>query len=358
MACEKIKLTLFSLLISSALFAAQSNMPPFVTKQENNNLRFLTIDGKYTYYQSLSGTLYLSFNYLAGELIKGEKGGHYEIFSTPTRKKLAITQDNTFHSELNLRKLKNIFVTDWGSRESKKIGVGITPRLHLDDTWISFYNPNNYTLTLLNLEGGLPPVEIVLAAKITPAPYFIPEVIMLKDRSFLYTDMNNRGIQGIIYYDRVTKESKPIYKAKSSASTLELCQNGNSIFISHIDHQEERPSSEILEVKDSAIDFSKAITHYQSKLADLGHLECNVSPNELYFIQNQKQTDGKERFELVEYSMKTKSIKSLSDLFNVAQYFNLDGRLLILHQGLFYLAKGPNSESTDNFIEKEKEEKK
>ena len=63
-------------------FSAQATqLPTLKAKQSLDNIRFISKDGKYTYYQRRSGNLQVSTNYSNEEVLDGEKHTEYFIHS-------------------------------------------------------------------------------------------------------------------------------------------------------------------------------------------------------------------------------------------------------------------------------------
>ena len=120
---------------------ARTILPEFITKQDISNLRFVSHDGKFTYYQRRSGALLVSTNYSVKKILQGKINSNYLVSSTPTRKSLLIVQDESFHSFLSLRKLTKIYTADFDGQNIVLLGEGVNPRLHLSDSKVSYYDP-------------------------------------------------------------------------------------------------------------------------------------------------------------------------------------------------------------------------
>jgi hypothetical protein len=72
----KYLLTLFSISI-------QAEVAQLQTKQDISKIRYISSDGKFTYYQKNSGELQLSTNYNFTTLLKKPKLTQYNLFTSP-----------------------------------------------------------------------------------------------------------------------------------------------------------------------------------------------------------------------------------------------------------------------------------
>ncbi|MCY4524573.1 MAG: hypothetical protein OXB84_07535 [Halobacteriovoraceae bacterium] len=320
----------------SLLISAKSKLPVLSTQQSIENLRFISKDGKYTYYQRRSGSLILSTNYSVKEVIKGRMGTNYSIISSPERKRLLASQDHDYHYNYSFNADKNIIALNFGGTLPQKLGMGISPRLHMRDTWASFFTTKDQTIHFKNIDGPLLKFDIKLFNKINP--YFIPQVVMLDDRRILYTDLNQKGLAGVLLYDRQKKQIKPLFKVESINKKIELCFHKKLYMgIFSLDHT--NPGSKIHNIPLDSLDFDNEHVIYQSEKNDLGNLICNLDEKQLYFIQNQTNNEGRQSFEVVEFSLNNKKTKTLSDVKYASQIIQMDGRPLLVYRGKYYILK-------------------
>mgnify|MGYP000424531111 CR=1 FL=1 len=77
-----------------------------VLKQNVNNVRFLSHDGKYTYYQNSSGELSLSHNYQNQRILK-IKDANYSIRGSEDKKYLSIEVDSDLFTRHSINKKNN-----------------------------------------------------------------------------------------------------------------------------------------------------------------------------------------------------------------------------------------------------------
>lgn len=349
---KAIKTILVLLLLISSAFA-KSKLPELATKQAINNLRFLSSDGSFTYYQNREGSLLLSTNYKVQVVLGSEPGTNYQIISSPARRKMIVIQQDSFHKYLSVRQMKNIYKIDFGGQGARKIGIGIDPKLHGEDEWVSVFHPISKSIKFTNLKSNA--LSFELRIKNSFNPYFTPQVIMPNKNTILYTDLNKEGIPGILYYDKITKETSVIYKGNNPATKLEICMNGENIFLGEFGLDKLFSGSSISLLKANAIDFSKRELLYESPLNDVGNIDCSSS---LLFVKNLKKEKGKLSYELVEFSMETKKTKVLSDINFASHVINMDGVMLLPHLGKYYVVKGNSDFTKTDLLKRKKVDEK
>ncbi|MDO9183898.1 MAG: hypothetical protein Q7U04_15895 [Bacteriovorax sp.] len=312
-------------------------LPELLAKQAINNIRFLTNDGKFTYYQKRSGSLLFSTNYKVKEILKGEIGTSYTIFSSSSRKKLVILQNEHFNNFLSLRAKEKIFLTNFDESEPREIGMGISPRLLLGDSWLSFYDPYSKILSFEHTTNAALKFSIKLNNRLNP--YFIPQVIMTDENTVYYTDLNEEGIYGILEFKRNTTKSEVIYKAKSSMVKLEICLSQNQFILGEFGINFSNSGSIISKTDLPLKDFSKRENIYTSELNDLGHLICDFEPKNLVFIRNFGNSNIPS-FDIANINTIDKKLTTLSEIKTVNNIINMDGILLTQEKGKYYIVKG------------------
>lgn len=318
-------------------FAATIVLPELMAKQAMNNIRFLSKDGAFTYYQKRSGSLIFSTNYKVQEIIKGETGTQYTLFSSATRKKMIIMQNTNFHNFYSLRGKEKIFLTNYGETNPVEIGFGIAPVLHLNDTWLSYYEPYSKKLNFENTKNSALKFSIKLNNKINP--YFIPKVVMSDDNTVYYTDLGENGAAGLIEFKRSTGKNEVIFKLTSSLEKLEICLIGENLILGQFGIHNSDFGSLISTSSLPLKDISKKVTLYKSDLNDLGHLTCDIDASSLYFIKNTGKINAPS-FDAMELSLNTKNVTPLSDFKTATTIINMDGTLLTQDKSKYYILKG------------------
>ncbi|MCO4792499.1 MAG: hypothetical protein KC493_02210 [Bacteriovoracaceae bacterium] len=347
---SEISLALFIFILSFNVSARNSTLPILKTKSDIKDIRYITKDGKFTYYQRRSGTLLLSTNYKVKEILKAEVGSQFTIHSSSSNKKIIITVDDTFHTYLGLRHLKRIYVNDIGSEEVREIGKGHSPKLHLNDTWMSWFNPYTRNVSFINIKS--PTLNFKVKIKNTLNAYFRPDVVMLNEKEVLYTDINNKGIPAILQYSRKLKRVKAIFKSASSSQRIELCKNDKSLFVGEFGFNNSPRGSIIAKVNLKKFNIDKADIVYQSRMNDFGNIKCSFKKDHLYFIKNISKIGGRVESEVNAFNHVKKSSRIISDLKYVSQLLAMDGRLLVPFRGVFYVLEGDTDLTTVGLLKK------
>jgi hypothetical protein len=331
------------LMFCSAIAGAKTQLPELIAKQATNNLRLISQDGKFTYYQKRSGSLFFSTNYKVTELIKGAPDSHYTVFVGDEQTKIVITQNENFHNYFSLRNAENIYIADYGALTVHQIGKGVAPKLHLQDTWISYFSPSERMLVFEHTTNSALKFSIRLNNRINP--YFVPDVIMADDSSIYYTDLGENGIPGIIEYKRNLSKGEIIYRGPTPMSKLEICYDHATLFIAQLGINSSPQGSTLSQITFPFKDFKTRQIFYSAPLNDLGHLVCNFDQDAIYFIKNTGSALAA-LYDIAEYNFKTKTLKVLTELKDSTSLINMDGTLLTFDHGTYYIIKGKSDFKT------------
>lgn len=308
-----------------------------LTKQATENIRFISSDAKFTYYQKQSGTLHFATNYEAKEFITGKKNSNYTMYSSNARKKLIVTQNENFHSYYSIRANDNIFILDYGKFNARKIATGASPALHLNDQWLSYYNFQDHKLNFVNTENEIIKYNVTLNNPVNP--YFSPDAIMLDENNIIYTDLSGNGEYAILQFKKSETEPKLLYKLKDAKTKIEICLNDNQLFIGEFGLDNNSVGSKIYQISVPFTDINKKTLVYQSGLNDIGQMICNYNSNKLMFI---KTLIEKEDYitEAYEIDLTTKALEAKSNQKSLTSIFNMDGILVAMNKGKYFLIQG------------------
>ena len=333
----------YFLLIQSAY--TKTLLPEFITKQDPSNLRFISQDGKFTYYQRRSGALLLGTNYTVKKILQGKIGTNYLVTASPNRKKVLITQDEHFHNFLSLRKSNKIYVTDFDGSNLVFLGEGSTPRLHLDDSRISFYNPYKKTITITRTH--LPKNEYHINIMAGANPYFTPQVAMPNVNTVLFTDLNKKGLPGIVKYSRNDKKLINIYKVPTPNKKIELCKKGDRIIMGEFGLD---PIESYSHISLLTPPHYKQKIIYKSEYNDVGNMVCSIKGSFIYFIKRLSS-----KTEVARLNLDDNSTKIISDLSHATQIIDMDSNLLLPYQGKYYILLGKNDMTQFDLLKKREE---
>lgn len=334
----KNKLASILFLILSLVDAqARIVLPELMAKQSVNNIRFLSQDGKYTYYQKRSGSLLFSTNYKVQEMLKGEMGTEYNLTATPARKKILILQMPNYHNFYSLRAKQKIYVANFGESTAREVGYGINPTLLLNDSWLSYYDPYAKVLNFENTVNSALKFSIKLNNRINP--YFSPAVVMSDDNTVYYTDLGENGAAGLLVYKRNDSKSEILFKAKNPMSKIEICFNNDQLFFATYGIHGSTEGTSIFKWASPMNDFNKKDLLYNSEQNDLGHIVCNYDNDHLAFVKN-FGTALSPSFDIAEIEVATKKLTPLSELKTASNIINMDGTLLTQERGKYFIVKG------------------
>lgn len=323
-----------------------------LTKQSINNIRYISSDGKFTYYQKHSGVLSASTNYAAFDLLKYPTHTQYSIVSSKSRKNLAIEVNDTFHKTFNMRKNNKIIVSKIGSKEHKFIGEGVSPLLHLDDSWITYFDPLKKNIHAQNIFNPTQKIQIKIKNPINP--YFIPTVYIPMQGWILYTDINEDGVTALLGYEISTNSVTPIYKSQQSGTKIEVCKTKKSIFFGIFPYANTKRGSLIFQFPIEMLgDTTSYKQIYSSAQDDIGNLVC--VDDSVYFIKVFEVISGINYLETDVVLLKDKKIIRQTHLKRVTQLINMDGRILAPYRGDYYVIHGQNYEKKDSLGSEKKE---
>lgn len=321
-------------------------LPEFLTKQATNNIRFLSQDGKFTYYQKRSGSLLFSTNYKVQEILKAEIGTNYTLFATPARKKIVVLQNTHFNNFYSLRAKENIYLLDYGESVAREIGTGIAPTLLLGDSWLSFYDPYAKILNFENTINSSLKFSIKLNNRINP--YFVPQVLMSDENTVYYTDLSEAGVYGVLEFKRNTSKSEIIYKAPGPMVRAEICIQESQLFLGVFGIHFAQMGSSISKIGLPLKDFSKREAIYTSELNDVGHLICDYNNSSIIFVKN-TGSHHSPSYDVVSLNtgpkrasgfFSVKPITPFSDKTTITNIINMDGVLLSEEKGKYYIVRG------------------
>lgn len=350
-------ITLLSLLSLNS-FATAPNLPELLTKQLVNNIRFFSDDGTITYFQKTSGTLNITQHYQTWELVKSSKETQYYVVVSNFKRKVLIEAYENYLTAHSFFKERSIYQADFLGKKAEKIGEGMNPRLHLNDTWASFFDGKKREIILTKLGAGNAPVTIKLKHKVNP--YFIPEVFMANETTAVITDIAPEGQQILYRFDILSGAFLQLYKTPSPGMKLELCTNNNRLYIGQFSMGDTANGSSIFSAEiDPGVTLKKMDLIYSSTQNDLGNMLCDIADDELFFVKAMtKESElGTKITELAELKPSTKTIKILTSFGDLTQAVKMDHRLLVPYRGKFYVAKGENNVKSDDLQKKESKDK-
>jgi hypothetical protein len=335
------------LLLCSSVIAA---LPEIQTKQALNNIRYLSHDGKFTYFQQ-NGKLYLSTNYSSNVIHSAPKTRSFLIFGTSNRDKIIIEEEGNFHREYSSMKTKKIYMAEYGKPKVEFVAQGNFLSLNLDDSWVSYYLPKEKIIYSKPISGNKKLIKIKLKNEINP--FFFPQSIMVTRDTTIFNDINKKGIMGVFMYSAIERKFTSIYKGKFPGTALKFCRMKDDLIIGEFSLDGISHGSSIYKVPlYSNKDFSSISQIYTSELDDIGNLVC--SKDSIYFIKtiNQNKALNIKTTEVAKLELKTNKIKILTDLRYVTNIVNMDGTILVPFRDKYFVAEGKSRLNDDKLIKK------
>jgi hypothetical protein len=344
--------SILSILVICQAFAAnKSKLPILKTKQSLNNIRFISSDGKFTYYQRQSGDMILSKNYKNYTIFENEDNTEYFIHSSDSKKKLIIEVDSSFHTINSYIKENKLYLIDYGMDRSQEIGSGTHPKLQLKDQYYSLYSPRLKELNYFQINNNKKVYSIKLSNKLNP--FYIPQTDMLTMHDIVYTDINKSGQNAILSHSITDKKTQTIYKSPLSGGKVEYCVLNNKLYVGEFSFGDIQNSSKIIEVPlYNNPEYKNYKVLYQSQQSDIGNMKCDE--NKIYFIKTltyNKEINLKTT-EIASYDIKTNKTEILSDLKYVTQIIKIDDMIVSPFRGNYYIIKG-NANLTKDAIRKD-----
>ena len=344
--------TKYLLLLFPLLSFSQTELQ---TKQALNKVRYLSPDGKVTYYQKSSGELQISTNYNFATILKLSKDTQFYVTVSDELKQIAIEADSSFFSAMNLQRNRHIYTAPFGKKDqAKKIGEGLNPQLHLKDQWASYFNIKSQKIELVHLNSKKEKLKRRIKLNKHHNQYFIPLVYMLTANDVIFTDINKHGISAVLIYSFIDKKFSTIYKAQSPGTKLEICNIGSNLYIGEFPHSGVIASSQITQVDLYSDNYKNVKTLYSSENFDLGNMLCEK--DNIYFIKTTKfnKTLQKRNTEVAQLDLNSKKVTLKTKLDSVTQLLRVGNMILTTSKGKYYIVTGKNINISDQLSREKK----
>jgi len=335
------------ILLASICFS--SELPRLLTKHSADNLRFVSSDGEFIYIMKKSGVLGMVNNFNTYDVAIDQEGTNFLVSGSRFKNRLIIESVPRLNRELNVNKLHNISVIGRGKIQLTNIGEGITPKLHLNDEWISYYIPSQKKIVIQNV---LTQKKHFIQLAIKTNLFFRPAVEMINDQAVLFTDLSEQNNITLQQYNLSTKKNIIIYRSSQNATRMEICSNKDYLAFGEFPFDQVQRSSQILFIQLSKTsNLAGYETFYKSENPDIGHMIC--LKDKIYFIKTinfQKKINYKTT-EVAKINLKNKNIEIISQLRNVSRLIEMDDRILIPFRGEYFVVEGEHNFGEDKLKE-------
>ena len=336
-----VKIIILALMLYSLSANDKIKLNELLSKQVPGRMRFVSNDGKISFYQKRNGGLAFSKNFKISEVLKGTPQINYSVIAGNEKKIFLLIKSTFYLTAHSIRNTPDLYTFKAEDKSIRYLGRGLSPRMHLLDTWASFYNPHQKQILIKSLVNSLLNSSIKINS--TKNPFFIPEVAMIDNNRILYTDVNEKGHIALFLYTRSNKKSDVLYRPQDAGIKIELCTIKENLYLGKFPLNGIGRESQILEFNlKTPLDDSHGRIIYESSSSDYGNLICSSQIKKIFFIKVFPY--GKSSYEysseVVELDPKTKQIQNLSQEKNITQIIEMDGRILIPHNGKLLIAKG------------------
>ena len=314
--------------LSAALFTPQTKTEQILYVSSDDKIRYLKLTDEINlYYNDGSKSVFKSKN----------PTSQFELITSYAKVKSALVVEESPLSTTQLRRNKDIYLADYG--ETKKDFVltakGDFPSFHLNDAWLTFLDWEKRTLNLLFLPFTQ---KASYQLKLTHGrnPFFVPKTAMANQESFFYTDGNEKGEEGVIYFNMTTKKFRIIHKLTDPGQTLSICSFSDQLFVAQFSITSKAPN-QIFEIKNwSGPQIPQKILLYENMLKHRGGLICGPFSGTLSFLR--KPNEGpKNEFSVVQFDPNTKNSDVLLGDYSFTSLFYMDKRLMASEGGKFYV---------------------
>lgn len=331
----------------------KSNYEEIKTKQAINNIRFISDDGKTTYFKNQSGSLKYSSNYQVQEIIKADQYADYTVSASPTGKMVAIEKKINPHRYNWFFKPAEILIAKMRAVETTKIGNGLKPRFHQNDQFISYFDPLNSEIIIKNLKNLKKKYSIKVSNRINP--YFIPDVHMITPNDVVYTDVNSKGFSAVLMYSILDKAFETIYKSQDTGKKLEVCLNDDAAIIGEFPYELLGKNSSLTKIPlFNNAKFQNAEILYTSPFADMGNMICQK--DKIYFIKTSEYQRNihMKKTDIASFNLKNNIAQKVSDLGDVTQIISMGKMILTPYKGKLLVVVG-NNEIVDDTIKRNRQ---
>ncbi|MBT3981097.1 MAG: hypothetical protein HOE90_07065 [Bacteriovoracaceae bacterium] len=320
------------------------------TKQDISRIRFITGDGKFTFYQRKSGPLYVSTNYAVKKVLDGESDSLFLMSGSAVRKRLIVENIDHYYGLHSLNEIHNIFTTTIDGKKVTKVGQGLYPKLQLSDQWISYYLPHHKEIKVKFLEDL--DISLSISLNVNHDHYFSPQVMMLSQNHILYTDKNANDQTGLFLFEKDQKKSKLIYKTPVAGVKVELCETNKYIIFGKFGAFSTKAGSTISVLKKGPdISIENQTIIYSSKQNDIGNIICN-DQDEVFFVKDVSLAgDFQRKHDAFLVKIESKKLSRLTNSADVTQIFDLDGRILAVSKGKYLVLRGDYKTAKDSLNE-------
>ena len=335
---EFVKVFFIYFILSKYVYA---DLKPFITKQPAGKIRYLSKNGRVSFYQNKKGVLSLYKNFKIDTILSAPPETQYFVLPGVKSKIFILLKNQFFLTSNSIRNLSDIYQFDLRKKSKKYLGKGLSPKIHLLDTWVSYYNPHQKKIHVKSLVNSLMNFELLINTENNP--FFIPDALLIDNNRLLFTDVNKQGNIGLFLFNRSKNEIETIYKDEFIGRKIELCALNNHLYVGQFPLNGISGGGQIIEIDlDKKISYSKGRIVYESKMPDYGNILCSSFYRKIYFIKSFSNGKGNYNIhtDIIELNPLNKKSSRISNKNYITQIIEMDTRILTLYKGKFFIVKG------------------
>ncbi len=310
-----------------------SKITPFIPKYRLENLKAFINSKNLYYFNNAKGEFVMNKGFKSFPLVKGIVGQtNYNAFLSKDYSKILIEEISDYLSIMNIRKPNNIWLASVGAKKATKIGKGVNPQFHLGTQWISFYDPEQRILSVVNT--ATKEIFRKVRIRVFGNSYYIPEVSMDSNLNLIYSQINPKLEQEVIISSK--KKKRILLKSTTKQSDFRICYlKGKNYIKEALLYSKEKKSS----VSIYSINNNKAKRLYSSKGYSLGGIYCIEKSNKIAFTKRKlflsKETPLS--YDLIFFNPQTQSEKIEKSFMGDLSLFQNGNELLMSYDSKVFI---------------------
>lgn len=334
----------------NTLAATEKALPELMTKQSLNNIRYLSKNGKITYYQNNSGELKFSTNYQVKLVKKSPKPTQYLVSATDDEKWIGIEEIVTPHRPLPGIRLNTLSIGKFSEEKTMPVGSGTRLQFQLENRFFTYFDPQERKIVIGKVSDpkSSRSVQIFNRSNLL----FVPEAFLTTENDLVFTDINSKGFAAILSYSISDKEFQTVFKSTTPNTKLDICFYGDHLIIGEFPKYSLNEASQIFKVNlFNNPSYRERQTLYTSPISDIGNMVCENK--ETYFIKTVRvipELNSKET-EVAKISTDTNKLTMLSKQGDITQLTKMGDYILAPYRGKYLIVSG-STEIVDDSIKK------
>ena len=344
-------ISLFLTLVSFSSFAApEQSLPELMTKQSLNNIRYLSKNGKITYYQNNSGDLKYSSNYQVKLIKNSSAQTQYLLTASSDEKWIGIEQISAPHRPLPGVRMNRLSIGKFSDEKTTEIGLGNRIQFQLGNRFFTYFNPSERKIVIGEMSDPKQTRSVQIFDK--GNLLFVPEAHLITENDLVFTDINSKGYSAVLNYSISDKKFQTVFKSSNPNSKLDICFKNDYLIIGEFPKYALNEPSQIFKVNlFNNPNYKQRETLYTSPNSDIGNMLCD--DKEIFFVKTVGVTPelNSKESEVASVLIDTKKLTIHSKRGDITQLTKMGDYILAPYRGKYLIVRG-NTEITDDSIKK------